>query len=222
MAEVKAAGRTTARAARASETRQRLVAAAVRLFSDAGYEEVAVAEVARAAGVAHGLLFHYFGSKRGIYLEAMRAAARELNDSFVVRPELPPALQLSEALAAHLRHLATHRGLALRLVLGGRGADPEAWQEFEAARWRAIEWAATLLGLDAQRPALRLAGRAVVGAIDEATVFWLRHGEPFELAALVDWMIEMATSALRAAARLDPELDVDAALRSVFGESSPE
>ena len=40
--------------------------------------------------------------------------------------------------------------------------------------------------------------------------------------ALVDWMIEMATSALRAAARLDSTLDVDAALRTVFGESSPE
>lgn len=42
------------------------------------------------------------------------------------------------------------------------------------------------------------------------------------LSALVDWMIEMATSALRAAAALDPTLDVDAALRTVFDESGPE
>ncbi|WP_218022230.1 TetR family transcriptional regulator [Nocardia amamiensis] len=66
MAATRAGTRGTARAAQASETRQRLLDAAVRLFAERGYDEVAVADIAEAAGVAHGLLYHHFGNKREI------------------------------------------------------------------------------------------------------------------------------------------------------------
>jgi AcrR family transcriptional regulator len=42
------------------------------------FDGVTVDEIADAAGVAHGLLFHYFGSKHGLYLEMMRNAAEQL------------------------------------------------------------------------------------------------------------------------------------------------
>lgn len=73
--------RTTMRAAQAAETRQRLIDAAVEAFSEQGYDEVAVADIAKAAGVAHGLLFHYFGNKRGIYLAALRDASDRIASS---------------------------------------------------------------------------------------------------------------------------------------------
>lgn len=84
------AERPAARALQANRTRQRLVAAAVELFSENTFDEVAVADIPKAAGVAHGLLFHYFGSKRRIYLEAMRQAAEELGEALVFRTELDP------------------------------------------------------------------------------------------------------------------------------------
>ncbi|MEU1550652.1 TetR family transcriptional regulator [Nocardia sp. NPDC005745] len=215
-----APGRTTTRAAQAAETRQRLVDAAIQLFSDRSYEAVAVADIAKAAGVAHGLLFHYFGNKRGIYSEAVRYAAEQMNEAFAFQPGLPPLDQIRGALASHLRYLAEHRGLALRLVLSGRGADPQAWAIFEAGRWSALGNIGELVGVDMQHPALRMAGRAVVSAIDEATVFWLENGEPFEVPSLVNWMIEMAASAFRSAAELDPDCGMEAAWETVFGRQS--
>ena len=212
--------RLTARAAQAEETRARIIAAAVELFSENSYDEVAVADIAKAAGVAHGLLFHYFHSKRGIYVEAMHTAAEELVQAFIFNSDLPPSQQFRDALASHLDYLATHRGLALRLVLGGRGADPKAWEAFEAGRWRAVEATVELMGLDSQRPAVQMAGRAIVSAIDEATVYWLQNGETFNRDSLVEWMVEMAYAGLRAAAKLDDALDVDAAIERTFGSAT--
>ena len=75
------------RAAQAAETRQRLVSrAAVDLFSARSYDRVAAGDIAKAAGVAHGLLFHYFGSKRGIYLHAIREAVDQLDEAFSFEP----------------------------------------------------------------------------------------------------------------------------------------
>jgi AcrR family transcriptional regulator len=215
------AKKPTARAQQAAETRDRIVAAAVRCFSEATYEEVAVSDIAKAAGVAHGLLFHYFGSKRGIYLEAMRVAAEQLEASFVFEPGLEPFEQARRAVASHLRFLAANRGLALRLVLGGRGAEPAAWEVFEAARWRAVEATAAFFGVDARRPAVRMACRAAVSAMDEAAVFWLHNDEPFAVDDMVDWIVAMTASVMREAIRLDPGMGAEEALAAIDGRLPP-
>jgi AcrR family transcriptional regulator len=209
----------TARARQAAETRERIVEAAVQIFSEQTYDDVAVSDIAKAAGVAHGLLFHYFGSKRGIYLEAMRGAAEQLEAAFVFKADLAPAEQIRHAVASHVRYLTTHRGLALRLILGGRGADPVAWEVFEAARWRAVEATAELFGIDPQHPAVRMAGRAAVSAMDEATIFWLDNNQPFAVDDMVEWMVNMTASVVREAMRLDPTIGVESALDAINGLS---
>lgn len=206
---------TTMRAAQAAETRRRLIEAATDIFAENSYDTVAVADIAKAAGVAHGLLFHYFGSKRGLYLEAMREAARQLDEAFIIDPDLSPARQLRQALAGHLRYLASHRGLALRLILGGRGADAEAWEVFESARGRSLLAGAAVLGLDTTSRALQIMGRASVGAIDEAAVQWLQNEQPFDIDEMVEAMVELIASGLRAAQRLEPALGVEQAIRAL-------
>jgi AcrR family transcriptional regulator len=212
MASPAAGDHVTSRKARAEETRRRLIAAAVENFSDRHYAAVAVSDIAETAGVAHGLLFHYFQSKRGIYLAAMHEAARALGSSHRVQPDLPPGQQVRRMFQAHLSYLAAHRGLALRLVLGGRGADPEAWQLFEEDRWQSIDWMCELIGLDAQNSALRLMLRATAGAVDEATVYWLEHGQPFDTESIAESLIELTIAGLRGAARLDQSLHVEDAI----------
>ncbi|WP_063051359.1 TetR/AcrR family transcriptional regulator [Nocardia arthritidis] len=208
--------RATMRAARAAETRQRLLDAAVELFSEHGYDEVAVADIAKNAGVAHGLLFHYFGNKRGVYLAALREASHRIVQAQGLRTDLPAAGQIRAGFRAHLDYLAAHRGLALRLVLGGRTADPDAFEAFEAGRWRTIEGWSALLGLDPTVPALRMMLRAAAGAIDEATVYWLQNGEPFDTESMVDSLIPMVVAGLRAAAQLDCRLDIDGATQALL------
>ncbi|WP_195031584.1 TetR/AcrR family transcriptional regulator [Nocardia abscessus] len=210
--------RLTSRAVQAAETRQRLVDAAVELFAERSYDEVAVADICRAADAAHGLVFHYFGTKRGLYLEAIRDTSNRILQTHVLRPDISPVEQIRSAFTAQFSFLAAHRGLALRLVLGGRGADPEAWEVLEAGRWQTIEAWISLLGLDPQNQALRMMIRSIVGAIDEAAVYWLQNDEPFDVGAVVECLMQLTVAAARSAAALDPTLDVESALRPLLDE----
>ena len=209
------AERPNTRKARAAQTRRRLVQAAVEQFSERHYDDVAVSDIAESAGVAHGLLFHYFDSKRGVYLEAMHEAARELDFVDTVPPDLPAGRQFRQYLETHVGYLARHRGLALRLVRGGRGSDPEAWEVFEAARRRTMEWLCSLLGLDPNSEAIQMMLRSVSAAFDEITIYWLEHGQIFDVSAIVDEIVALTITCLQAAERLDPSLNVAAAVRKL-------
>ena len=54
------------------ERRSELLATAMRLFAEEGYDNVSVRAVARAAGVAPGLAYHYFDSKQNLFAAAIR------------------------------------------------------------------------------------------------------------------------------------------------------
>ncbi|MGN6167062.1 MAG: TetR/AcrR family transcriptional regulator [Solirubrobacteraceae bacterium] len=47
--------------------REEILKTAARLFGERGFDAVSASEVAREAGIAPGLLNHYFGSKRGLF-----------------------------------------------------------------------------------------------------------------------------------------------------------
>jgi TetR/AcrR family transcriptional regulator, fatty acid metabolism regulator protein len=55
------------------EKRQRILDAAVRVFARSGYHTSRVGDIAEEAGIAHGLLYHYFSSKE----EVLRTVFRE-------------------------------------------------------------------------------------------------------------------------------------------------
>src|SRR3954464_4494623 len=52
--------------------REQILDCAVRLFGERPYASVSTTDIAREAGVARGLLNHYFGTKRDLYLEVVR------------------------------------------------------------------------------------------------------------------------------------------------------
>src|SRR4051794_41427462 len=58
------------------ERREQILSAARRLFSERPPGSVSTTDIAREAGVARGLLHHYFGTKRDLYLEVMRSVLR--------------------------------------------------------------------------------------------------------------------------------------------------
>src|ERR1700751_3875110 len=119
----------TQRQVQAELTRRKLLEAAAEHSSTRHFDDVAAIDITETAGVAQGLLFHYFGNKRGIYLEALRDAANKLNAATTPPPSDGSAgTQFRRMLRAHLAYLSEHDGMALRLVLGGSGGDPEAWE----------------------------------------------------------------------------------------------
>ncbi|MBI5524578.1 MAG: TetR/AcrR family transcriptional regulator [Desulfarculus sp.] len=68
--------------------RQRLLRAASELFAQKGYAATTVREIVAAAGVTKPVLYYYFGSKEGLYLELMGSVTK----SFLgILKEPPPA-----------------------------------------------------------------------------------------------------------------------------------
>ena len=60
--------------AQEAAVRGRLLGEALELFTSRGYAATTVREIVAAAGVTKPVLYYYFGSKEGIYLELMRTA----------------------------------------------------------------------------------------------------------------------------------------------------
>jgi AcrR family transcriptional regulator len=187
-------------------------------FTTRPYDEVAVGDIADAAGTAHGLPFHYFGNKRGLYLEALREAVRQLRSAHAIADGGSPRVRLKLMLIAHFEFMRQHTGLATALLRGGIGADPEAWEIFESTRLEAIAWICAVLGLDPKRRALMTMLRALVGALDEATMQWIQSRKSIELGPLIDALLDMLVSAIEGAVRLDPQIDVREALALMRGD----
>ena len=52
--------------------REQILVCAIRLFSERPYPAVSTTDIAQEAGVARGLINHYFGTKRDLYLDVVR------------------------------------------------------------------------------------------------------------------------------------------------------
>jgi AcrR family transcriptional regulator len=58
----------------ADDKRRLILEAAVRVFARQGYDQTPVGDVAREAGVAYGLVYHYFASKEAVLEAVFREA----------------------------------------------------------------------------------------------------------------------------------------------------
>ncbi|WP_326835508.1 TetR/AcrR family transcriptional regulator [Amycolatopsis rhabdoformis] len=197
----------TARQAAAEQTRRKLLDAALQEFSRRPYLEVTVGDIARTAGVAHGLVSHHFQGKQGAYVAAVTEVHEQLREA--EEAELPAAVpdRIRQRFRGFLGFLAEHPDRALNLVLVG-GRD----EVFADLRDRNLRVLAGLLGLDPDNHALAAALRSFADAAERLTADWLRAERPFELEALVAAFCALLAGALRAAHELDPALDVTRAL----------
>lgn len=61
----------------AAQTRQELMEAALTLFSQQGYEAARLEDIAEAAGVTRGAIYHHFGSKADLFLALIDEASQQ-------------------------------------------------------------------------------------------------------------------------------------------------
>ncbi len=59
---------TTLRAQKKRQTRKSILQAAIRLFTEKGFEQTSIEELARAAGIGKGTIYGYFATKQEIFL----------------------------------------------------------------------------------------------------------------------------------------------------------
>ena len=59
-----------------------IISACIEEFAEYGYEKANTNRICERAGVSKGLIFHYFGSKRKLYLEATEKCVNDLTARF--------------------------------------------------------------------------------------------------------------------------------------------
>jgi len=163
------------------------VAIGVRLFGSRSFEEVQIDEIAREAGVAKGLLYHYFGNKRGLYLEVVRAAATDLLAALAPDPAVSGADNLRRGLLAYLGFVEARAEAYVALMCGGLQGDPEVRALIESIRAVIVEHIRRTLGLARLGPPFRVAARSWIGGVEAAALDWLAHRDmtPSALADLL-------------------------------------
>ncbi len=98
------------RARDAEASRRRLLEAGVKVFSERGPDGGSVSMIARQARINRRMLYHYFGSKEGLYRAAFRHAYEQLSSAEVELADLALGAEdlLARLIRSYYRFHATH------------------------------------------------------------------------------------------------------------------
>src|SRR6201986_5254352 len=171
--------RLTDRSGGQEDKRRLILDAAVRVFARKGFHASRVGDIAEEAGVAHGLLYHYFKSKDQV-LEAV------FHDNWSILPARIASVEESaEPAADQLRHIAAivlrtwlHLPDVVRVVIREFGRSPELDERIREITLpidaiqrvirRGIEQGEFRKDIDPQ-----FAATVVYGSIDELLTGWV-------------------------------------------------
>ncbi|MGX9943181.1 TetR/AcrR family transcriptional regulator [Bradyrhizobium denitrificans] len=153
--------------------RARILEAATRLFTRKPFDQISAEDIAREAGVAHGLTFHYFGSKAKLYEQISQAAADQLDEIHIAATQAgTPSVRLRHFLVAHMDEVYRRR---VDYVFHSRGGGTPAIQEiWERSRSNAIRLVLGFFDVKDPSPELVVATRAWLGYYDELVLAWVQ------------------------------------------------
>ncbi|HST17095.1 MAG TPA: TetR/AcrR family transcriptional regulator [Gaiellaceae bacterium] len=185
-----------------ADRRGQILAAAVRVFAGKGFEATRMADVAREAGVAYGLVYHYFGSKDAVLLAVFREAWGRLLAAIALAEETGKtgAEQLELVVKIVLRVWRDEPDLVrllVREVTRGSHISAEldeigrAFTSLERIVRRGQAEGIFRASLDA-----RLAAWMLYGALEEVLTGWVLGQLPDDPAAVATAEREIATTFL--------------------------
>lgn len=64
------------------EKQERIIEAGFHCFGKMGYKKASVQDIAKIAGISKGMIFHYFGSKKDMYLYLIQISSAEISEAF--------------------------------------------------------------------------------------------------------------------------------------------
>ena len=160
--------------------RGEILACAVRLFGERPYAEVSTTDIALAAGVARGLLNHYFGTKKDLYLEVVRVMVTIPEVAVESLPEGDLRTRVDASVAWFLDVVSRHSTSWLAAVnAGGVGRDADVDRVLTEAEDVAADSVLVAVGLAEvadHREELRGMIRAYLGLAKATATEWLRRG----------------------------------------------
>lgn len=182
---------------RSIETRLQLMEAALRLFSQHGYQATSVAEICSAAGASKGAFYHHFPSKQAIFLALMEAWLADLDRSFQQAyqdsPDVASALLQMSHIAGQVFQ-AADVNLAILLEFWVQAQrDPVLWQAAIAPYRRYQQYFAGLIQSGIQGGAFRPVHAQTAARLLVATALGLLMQGLFDPQG-ADWAAEIESS----------------------------
>ncbi|OGO50505.1 MAG: TetR family transcriptional regulator [Chloroflexi bacterium RBG_16_68_14] len=173
---------------RARARQQRILDAALRVFSRRGYRDASVGEIADVSRTSKGGVYFHFPGKEAIFLHLLNRTAARLRDKIesAMAVQEDPVAKADAALLAVLRTFAKHRALARLFMVEALGAGREFHRrmaeirgEFAGIIERHLDEAVrqgVIPPVDTE-----IAGQAWFGALNEVMTAWVLSGRPGRL-----------------------------------------
>lgn len=152
------------RSSQRDSRREQILAVGLELFVRRGYVNTRVSDIAEAAGMSPGLLFHYFASKRDLYEELLRSGMERAYVAVFADGVTDPLAYFEDLATTVIGGMRTNRSMARMFVLVSR-ADADA-----------------ILGQDTVAHATRDTLRRAAEVVREGQATGqIREGDPFAL-----------------------------------------
>ena len=141
------------------------------------------------------------------YVATVRAAAGQLLARIAPDYSLEPPQRARRGLSEYLSFVEQRAGAYRALFSGGSGIDEDVAGILEDTRQAIVEQMLAGMGLETPRPVFRLAARSWIGAVEAASLDWLRQPDVSR-----DTLLKMLLQLLGAAVTIAVESDPDAAV----------
>ncbi|MFK0049580.1 TetR/AcrR family transcriptional regulator [Streptomyces sp. NPDC090741] len=159
---------------RSQVRRAELIATGRKLFADTSYDALSMDDIAKQAGVAKGLIYYYFKSKRGYYLAIVEDSVAELVARAAGEPDLPNAERVRRTIDGYLYYAEHHQAAYRTIVTGGVGSDAEVLAIRDAVREELVATIAEgAYGRRAVPPLARLALVGWLSGVEGTTLEWI-------------------------------------------------
>ena len=176
-------------AQRSSDKRERILAAAVKVFAEKGFYSARVSDVAKEAGVADGTIYLYFESKqellRGLFTESMTRLVEDLRRA--LEGSQDPIERMRLLVESYVGFAETEPALAEVLTVELRESG-KFMNEFAAPLFGEFLRVIVELVEDGQAQGVfrtnltpRIVARAMFGALDELALAWVMSTSKWNL-----------------------------------------
>jgi len=146
---------------------QHILAVSQRLFSTHAYDAIAIEDIAAEVGMSKGLLYHYFASKRDLYLATLRHVLAQMMQFTDIRSDLHTGL--SETLSM----FEQYPGLAKMVLRAGIGSDDEVDALLATYRQQQLDRVYHGLGFSDSHPLVLLGLQGWLSLLEEVCMQWV-------------------------------------------------
>ncbi|MEV8018501.1 TetR/AcrR family transcriptional regulator [Streptomyces sp. NPDC086554] len=190
--------------------RAELITIGRKLFADTSYDALSMDDIAKQAGVAKGLIYYYFKSKRGYYLAIIEDSVADLVERAGRHDDLPPVERVQRTVDGYLRYAEHHQAAYRTIISGGVGFDAEVHAIRDGVREALI--GAIAEGAYGRKDIPRLARTALLGwlcSVEGITLDWIGHREPAR-ETLCDLLVRTLGDTLRVIEDFEPSFPAPA------------